>query len=345
MLSKYLLPSLAVLGVGFAISTIASGSRPPEIARPVAEPARASFTKFIAGSGIVEPSSKTIAIGSPLSRCVAQVLARVGDDVAEGTPLFRLDDRDLRGELSIRLTARATARARLERLLSLPRAEDLPPAKARVAEAEARLADASNLLALAEGVSDVRAISREEVERRRHEVEAARARLDGARGELASLVAAASSVRATEIELDRLVVRAPIAGTILQVNVRRGEFAPAGALETPLMLIGDLDPLHVRVDVDENDAWRFRPGAPATASIRGNGGIGAQLRFEYVEPYVVPKRSLTGDTSERVDTRVMQVVYAFERGELPIQVGQLMDVFIEVDGVPAADAEIATVAR
>jgi len=49
-----------------------------------------------------------------------------------------------------------------------------------------------------------------------------------------------------------------------------------------------------------------------------------------VEPYVVPKRSLTGDSTERVDTRVMQAVYSFPRGRLPVYVGQQMDVFIEV---------------
>jgi hypothetical protein len=48
-----------------------------------------------------------------------------------------------------------------------------------------------------------------------------------------------------------------------------------------------------------------------------------------VEPYVVPKRSLTGDSNERVDTRVMQVLYSFNRADLPIYTGQLMDVYIE----------------
>jgi hypothetical protein len=84
------------------------------------------------------------------------------------------------------------------------------------------------------------------------------------------------------------------------------------------------------VDVDENDAWRFRKGAAAVAFIRGNRDLNTELRFERVEPYVIPKRSLTGDSTERVDTRVMQVVYSFERSKLPVYVGQQMDVFIEV---------------
>jgi len=43
----------------------------------------------------------------------------------------------------------------------------------------------------------------------------------------------------------------------------------------------------------------------------------------------VPKRSLTGDSTERVDTRVLQVLYRFDRGDLPVYVGQQMDVFVE----------------
>jgi HlyD family secretion protein len=138
-----------------------------------------------------------------------------------------------------------------------------------------------------------------------------------------------------EVELERLTVRAPVAGMVLQLNVRAGEFAPAGALSTPLVLMGTVDPLHVRVDIDENDAWRFQHGAAATASVRGNREIATALEFAYLEPYVVPKRSLTGDTAERVDTRVMQAVFRFERGALPIRVGQQMDVFIEVTDEPA----------
>ena len=61
----------------------------------------------------------------------------------------------------------------------------------------------------------------------------------------------------------------------------------------------------------------FEPEAPAVASIRGNPQFKTDLAFEYVEAYVVPKRSLTGDSTERVDTRVMQVVYSFKRGMLP----------------------------
>jgi hypothetical protein len=85
----------------------------------------------------------------------------------------------------------------------------------------------------------------------------------------------------------------------------------------------------VRVDIDENDAWRIAHGAKARANARGNPDLAVSLTFERIEPLVVPKRSLTGDATERVDTRVLQVIFSFERGEKPLYVGQQMDVIIE----------------
>jgi hypothetical protein len=81
--------------------------------------------------------------------------------------------------------------------------------------------------------------------------------------------------------------------------------------------------------VDENDAWRVKAGASATAFLRGNRDIHTPLKFVRFEPYVIPKTSLTGDTTERVDTRVLQVIYSFERGDLPIYAGQQMDIYVE----------------
>lgn len=139
----------------------------------------------------------------------------------------------------------------------------------------------------------------------------------------------AAEVEAAKTEINRLTVRAPVDGHILQVNIRPGEFAQSATLDSPLMLLGNVKRLHVRVDIDENDAWRFTPGSRATAFVRGNPQLNTDLTFEYVEPYVIPKRSLTGESTERVDTRVIQVVYSFPGEALNVYPGQLMDVYIE----------------
>jgi multidrug resistance efflux pump len=346
MIGKMIVPFLALIGAGYAAFIVAQGSQPAQVAKPVADPSRPPFETYIAGSGIIEAMDRNVAIGSPLPRLVLEVPVKVGDDVDAGSPLFTLDDRDFKAEAEVRRTALQSGKARLERLKAMPRPEEIPPAEARVTAAEAQLADFRNQVALWESVADKRAVTVEDLQRRKFAVQAQEARVAEAKAALALLKAGSwkadlqvaeaevaamqAQLSQAETEIARLIVRAPSKGVVLQVNVRAGEFAPSGALQTPLILFGKLERMNLRVDVDENDAWRFRKEAAAVAFVRGNRELKTELRMERVEPYVVPKRSLTGDSSERVDTRVMQAVYSFPRGSLPVYVGQQMDVFIEV---------------
>ena len=76
-------------------------------------------------------------------------------------------------------------------------------------------------------------------------------------------------------------------------------------------------------------AWRVQPGGKAEAVERGNSSRRAALAFVRFEPYVIPKKSLTGDSTERVDTRVLQAIYRFTDRSGSLYVGQQMDIFIE----------------
>ena len=304
---KYTLPILAVAGFLFAAYTVVSSNKPIPIAPAVAPPASAPFKSFIAGAGIVEPQSQNIAIGTPLAGIVKTVAVKVGDKVKAGGPLFYLDDRDTRAELAVKLA-------------------DLAKARADVGIENASLTDTKSLSDLAEAVTDRRAISSEELLKRRNALLVSTAKLSSAK---ALVQQAEAALADTQTTLARLVVQAPVDGEVLQINIRPGEFAQAGAMNTPLLVLGNLDQLHVRVDIDENDAWRFDKNSKAVAFLRGNRNFKADLILAYVEPYVVPKKSLTGDSTERVDTRVLQALYSFERSQLPVYVGQQMDVFIE----------------
>jgi hypothetical protein len=122
------------------------------------------------------------------------------------------------------------------------------------------------------------------------------------------------------------------------VNVHIGEIYPTVSynltqpyvnLQTALILMGTVSPLQMRIDIDEEDAWRFQKGAAATAFVRGNASIHFPMTFARIEPYIIPKTSLTGETIERIDTRVLQVLYRFEKRDLPIYAGQLLDIYIE----------------
>ncbi|NTV43391.1 MAG: efflux RND transporter periplasmic adaptor subunit [Syntrophobacteraceae bacterium] len=293
MFRKYILPLLAVLGLLFALWMVREGSKPVTHAKPVADPPRVEFPSRISGAGIVEASTRNISIGAHLPGIVARVYVEVGQRVKTSSPLFSIDERARIADLAVR--------------------------EARTLEAEANLQDLQAQLRIAENVKDPRAISIEDLNKRRYAVKAAEARI----------ATASAEVKAARVDLDLLTVRAPIHGEVLQVNIRPGEYAPSGVTGQPLILLGGLDTLHVRVDIDENDAWRFTEKAPAVAFVRGNPSLRTNLRFEYMEKYVIPKRSLTGESTERVDTRVMQVVYSFNRADLSVLPGQLMDVFIE----------------
>ena len=120
----------------------------------------------------------------------------------------------------------------------------------------------------------------------------------------AAVAQAKAQVDQTQTEIERAMVRAPVDCNLLQVTVRPGEYvgtAPGQAL----MVLGDLERLHVRVDIDEHDISRFH--APQCRRlrffVRGDGNREIELTFVRVEPYVIPKKSLTGSNTERVDTR------------------------------------------
>lgn len=308
---KYGFQGLGLLGLAFAIWMVLMTSRAIPVAPPVVAPAKPPYTTYIGAAGIIETRTLNIQIGTQVAGLVTGIDVAVGSRVKRGDPLFTLDNRSLTAQLAVQ---QATLQTTL----------------ARVREAQASLADLRNRLALAEAVNDPRAISREDLTTRRYAVQTAMAHLASAQ---ADAKLAESQVKQTETNIDLLSVRAPVDGEVLQVNTRVGEFAQAGPLATPLMLFGNIDRLHIRVDIDENDAWRFHPEARATAFVRGNPSLSTALTYEWTEPFVIPKRSLTGGTTERVDTRVMQVVYGFDRAELPVYVGQQMDIFIEASPV------------
>lgn len=328
-MKRFLLPLVAGLALTFAIFSVVRTQpvRKPE--PPPSPPPATPFADTVAAVGLVEANTENIAIGTHLSGVVEKLYVTVGQAVKAGEPLFKLDDRHLKALFFVRQT-------------------ELGLARACVKTAEATLGDATQQLRFAEGVTNLRAISSEDLTRRRYAMKTAAAQLEEAK---AAITVAEAGVRTVQTEIERSTVRAPVDGEVLQVKLRVGEFAAAGEIPTPLILLGNVKPLHMRVDIDEHEAWRVRPEAKAYAFVRGNSGLKAELEFVRFEPYVLPKKSLTGDSTERVDTRVLQALYRLERGELPIYVGQQMDVFIEANVTAASspaenrgpsDVELAT---
>lgn len=301
MLLKKFTFYVAIIGIGTTGVIASRMSTQTPLPPPPIDPPTKPYSSSVAASGIIEAMSENVAIGVPESALVSKVHVKVWDAVKEGQPLFSLDDRDV------------SARARVN------------AANARVAEATLRRLE--DQLARLKAVHDPRAVSQDEVRTREGDVAVAQAQLD----------AALAQVAQDQVSLSRLTICAPRDGTILQVNVRPGEFASATP-KNPAVILGDVEHLQVRADVDEQNAPRLQPGQAATAYLKGDTTQPIELTFLRIEPFVVPKTSLTGGSTERVDTRVLQVIYGFQRPEdRPVYVGQQVDLFVKTD-IPAVSS-------
>jgi multidrug efflux pump subunit AcrA (membrane-fusion protein) len=313
-MKRFIMPALGIVAALWAAYSVARTAPRRHTTNPPAPAPVADFPRTIAAVGLIEAGSENIAVGTPLAGVVTRVFVSVGQHVEEGDPLFVLDTRQLRADLAVTRGSLAVART-------------------GVRVARARLDDLQRNLEFAEGLTDKRAISVEETTRRRSAVATGQAQLEEAE---AQALAADARVRSVETEIERSTVRAPLDAQVLQVKIHAGEYAPAAVTSTPLILLGGIRPLNVRVDVDEHEASRVKSGAAAVAHLRGDARVQVPLRFVRFEPFVVPKKSLTGDSTERVDTRVLQVIYRIDREDLPLFVGEQMDVFIEAVGRPGA---------
>ncbi len=273
---------------------------------PVAPPTK-PFEHNIAGTGILEALSENVAIGVPQAGLVTEVRVKVSDKVKKGDEIMKIDDRELTAQLITQRASVAVSQATIELK-------------------QATLAKMQDMLDRMNAVPDKRAISMDDLKNRNNDVLVAKADVSAAK---AQLLAAEAAVKSTETLLERLTIAAPRDGTILQVNIRAGEYASTQPKAAPIIL-GDLDQLQVRTDIDEQSATRIRPGQAAKAFVKGDTQHAVALKFVRIEPYVIPKVSLTGSSTERVDTRVLQVIYSLQRPtDPPLYVGQQMDVFIE----------------
>jgi multidrug efflux pump subunit AcrA (membrane-fusion protein) len=360
---KLILPLAAAMLLIFAVIHVVRAQQTLPKPPPPIEPARTPFGRTVAGAGIVEARSQNISIGAALPGVVLEVYgpsmpgmtpwdSLIGHTVKKGDPLFLVDNRQLNAQLQYNLANLENTKAQLKKLQMQPRPEEVPPSQAQVDVAKANVALQQDLAERARQLVESQSTSREDYLQKRLALQVAKQQQVQAEKQLALLKAGAwkydkdiaqaavdqakAQVEQTRTDLDRCLVRAPVDGVVLQVNVRPGEYVgtPPGQA---LMVLGATDKIvHVRVDIDEHDIPRFMKGAAAKASLRGSPQVAYPLEFVRVDPYVIPKKSLTGDNTERVDTRVLQVIYALDTTDRPIFVGQQMDVFIDV-GAPQPD--------
>jgi HlyD family secretion protein len=285
------IPLLAIAAFIFAMFSIVIPKSKQE-SQPVTMPPTTQFEQNVAGIGIIEPKSELISIGTELSGVARAVHVKVGDAVKKNEPLFTIDQRDIGAQIEILKEGLAAAKIQAE--------------------------DAQAQFDIVNQVKDSRALSKDEYNRKKYARNLAIARVNEVQARLDQ----------AETTKERLTIHAPIDGTILEVNIRPGEFAVSDDAKSPLMRMGDVSTLHVRAEIDEQNATDIKKNAPAKGFLRGNSSRVIPLKFVRFELYVKPKQNLS-ISGQRVDTRVIQVIYALPEETQDVFVGQQMDVFIE----------------
>jgi multidrug resistance efflux pump len=262
-------------------------------------------------------------------------LVKAGDSVDKNQPVLRLRSDDLEHDLTVAKAAEHQAEVLVEAAGKRSKA-----AEAELRAAEAELEQGRRLLLFVKDAGDRRLVSDEEVSQRESAVKVHEAKVEAAKEHAkvaevgiaeaaSSLAVAVARCSVIENEIARCTITAPMKSTVLQVRVRPGEHISSDASTGSGILLGVTSEWHVRADVDEHEAWKVHESAPAEAQVRGNPKQRMKLTFVRFEPLVIPKRNLTGEAAERVDTRVLQVIYRVDSNhQLRLFAGQQMDVFV-----------------
>jgi HlyD family secretion protein len=343
----------AVASLVFAVMSVSTSAPKRERRAPQGTISTPEFSAFIAATGVVEPASQVVTVAPDIDGVVRAVFVRAGDRVRTGDPLFALDD----GETIARIKRAEARLARARAEIALRQAE----AKAAHARVEAQRLEAARLRSSVERFRPLRqeAVSEEQFDQMAAEADAAaygwRAGREAPPAADATADAAAQEAAVAEAELaearaahQRTIMRAPIAGSVLRVDARAGEAARGQGGRQPTVSVGDIDTLHLRVEIDEANAPEFSPDAKAEAAVRGAAGGRIALKLVSADRMLKPRAGFRDASIEPVDSRVLEVRYAIADAGANLYAGQLLDVYIartgravRVAATPAAKADAA----
>ncbi|MEI6002838.1 biotin/lipoyl-binding protein [Paraburkholderia bengalensis] len=347
--------------LGFLGSVVAAWvygiQQPPQ--PPVFDPASNPYAHGVYATGIVEsdqPAGANINVYPDVSGAATNVLVHDGDTVQRGQPLLTIDDSVQRATVA-QLAAQAdAAQSILDELRAQPRPEALHVASAQVGAASANLKMAQDQFDKQRRAYDIdpKAVSRDTLDNAANAVAVARANLEvvnrqyaltraGAwsfdvRNQERQVEALRKAAEAATAQLERYTLRAPADGMVLSVNAAPGAYlSPQGVYDTyaqgsaPVLVLGTPPgKLAVRCYVDEILINRLpdTEALKATMFIRGTS-VRADLQFMRVQPYVTPKIQLTDQRTERVDVRVLPVLFrVVPQNGTHLFPGQIVDVYI-----------------
>ena len=350
---------VSIVGVlGGIASAIYSGVTKPALP-PAFNPAANPYSSAIYAEGIVESaqnSGENINIYPEVAGTVKEILVSEGQQVKEGQPLIRLDDSIQRATAEQQGSQAEAAKALLEELKAEPRKETLDVADAQVLAAESTLKTAQDTLQKTQTSyeMDPRSVSKDaldgainaaavakanlEVARKQDELTKAGAWVYDIRNQERQQHALESAYASSSALLGKYTLRAPRDGIVLSINTIVGNYAsPQGSYDTytqgadPVITLGSPPTsLHVRCYVDEILVPRLPAvsAMKAQMSVRGSD-VKIPLAFVRVQPFVSPKIELSDQRQERVDVRVLPVIFKIEKpSNVNLYPGELVDVYI-----------------
>jgi len=326
---------------------------------PAFQPAANPYAQAIYAEGIIEGaqgSGENINVLPQVSGPVVSILVAEGDTVKAGQPLFSIDDSIQRGSTEQQRLQAEAADAALNELKAQPRRQTLAVSEAQLAQAQASLKSLADVRDKLERSAqlDPRSVSRESLDSAIDAAKAADAAVSVAQRQLdltragawvydiqnqqAQYEALTQAYQASSALLAKYVVRAPADGTVLAMNAAKGDYvSPQGAYDTytqAFQPVAVLSPgsrtLAVRCYIDEILIGRLPRGGAIKAEmiIRGSG-VRVPLLFVRIQPYVTPKIELSDERQERVDLRVLPVIFDFRADpSLKIYPGELVDVYL-----------------
>ena len=327
---------------------------------PVFNPASNPYTKGVYSVGIIESyqtNGENINIYPEVPGTVTEILVSEGEIVRKGKPLLTVDDSVQKATVEQLKSQSEAALALLEELKAQPRKENLEVAKAQVEYASASLKSAQDQFEKQRKSYELnpKSVSKNDLDNAENAVKVAKANLDVVRKqyELTKAGAWIYDIRNQEKQYNALskaftsanallakyTIRAPADGLILSIEAAVGSYiSPQGAYGTytegynPVVVMGSSQTyIAVRCYIDEILIHRLPPASQMKAQmfIRGTN-ISAPLEFVRVQPYVSPKIELSNQRTERVDVRVLPVIFRFQKFKnIDIYPGQLVDVYLE----------------
>ncbi len=316
-----LLIAIAFIGIlaGFISAYVYGLKSKPQ--PPAFNPASNPYAKGIYANGIIESSQasgENINIFPEVSGVVTRILVSEGQHVGKDAPLLMLDD--------------SLQRATAEQQKALADA-----AFAQIALAKASLKGLLDTLEKQEKSHelDARSVSLDVLDSARNSVAVAKASLAVAEKQYQ---AALKSYQAANVLLSKYVIRAPSEGSVLSVNAAVGGYASSqgayesytGSMDPPIVMGNAGNLVEVRCYVDEILVSRLPSPSSMHARmfIRGSD-INIPLEYVRVQPYVTPKIELSNQRTERVDVRVLPVIFRFAKPrDVALYPGQLVDVYI-----------------